>query len=467
MYNYRIIKFGGSNLRSSSDIEEIYKVLGYYDQPVIVVMSAFYGVTNQLENVIKSSGNSYNKGKKLINYLWAYKTGIIDELIHNSQLKDELKQELGDRLESLERSIFAVHCIGDLPDFLEDEILSYGERLSSFIFSGFLRSKGFNCNELLPEDIPFITDGVYGKASVDCELNTLAIQKKLNGMSYIVPGFYGVSKQGKTTLLGRGGSDYLAACIANCINAKSLDVWKDVNGFMSADPEYIDNPWELEVLSYNEASEIAYFGSEILHPRTAEPLRSKNIPIKIYNIRDFSNWPSPHTFISQEGSVSNQVIKSISHSNSFAIIRLAGAGVGVKPGVLAHITRLFDQNRINIKSVLTSQIAINVLLEKDDIEAAIALLKNDDIKAVESISVNHDISVVAAVGEGMVHYEGIASEIFTAVAEKGINVQLICFGASPVALYFVVENRKRLEAVRAIHNYFFSPKKHFEPEPNH
>ena len=467
MYNYRIIKFGGSNLRSSSDIEELYNVLNYYERPVIVVMSAFYGVTDQLENVIRSSGNILNKGKRLINYLWEYKTGIIDEVIQNSRLKDDLKEELANRLESLEKSIFAVHCIGDLPDFLEDEILSYGERLSSVIFSGFLRSKGFNCKELLPEDIPFITDGVFGKASVNYELNASAIQEKLNGSSYIIPGFYGVSKQGKITLLGRGGSDYLAACIANCVNAKSLDVWKDVNGFMSADPEYIDKPWELEVLSYDEASEIAYFGSEILHPRTAEPLRCKNIPIKVYNIRDFSNWPSPHTFISQEGSVSSQVIKSISHSNSFAIIRLAGAGVGVKPGVLAHVTRLFDQNRINIKSVLTSQIAINMLLEKDDIEAAMTLLKNEDIKAVESISVTDDISVVAAVGEGMVHYEGIASEIFTAVAEKGINVRLICFGASPVALYFVVENSKRLEAVKAIHNYFFTPKKHFEPEPNH
>jgi len=467
MYNYRIIKFGGSNLRSSSDIEELYNVLNYYERPVIVVMSAFYGVTDQLENVIRSSGNILNKGKRLINYLWEYKTGIIDEVIQNSRLKDDLKEELANRLESLEKSIFAVHCIGDLPDFLEDEILSYGERLSSVIFSGFLRSKGFNCKELLPEDIPFITDGVFGKASVNYELNASAIQEKLNGSSYIIPGFYGVSKQGKITLLGRGGSDYLAACIANCVNAKSLDVWKDVNGFMSADPEYIDNPWELEFLSYDEASEIAYFGSEILHPRTAEPLRSKDIPINIYNIRDFSNWPSPHTFISHNGSVSNQVIKSISHSNSFAIIRFAGSGVGAKPGVLAHITRLFDQNRINIKSVLTSQIAINVLLEKDDVQAAMALLENDDIETVESISIKDDIAVIAAVGEGLVHYEGIASEIFTAVAEKGINVQLICFGASPVALYFVVENTKRLEAVKAIHNYFFSPKKHFEPEPNH
>jgi aspartate kinase/aspartokinase/homoserine dehydrogenase 1 len=455
METYRIIKFGGSNLNTSLDVEKISNVLEFYEQPVISVVSAFSGVTDQLEEVIKYSGNVYNAGKKLINYLWEYKSGIIDELIPDSRLKEDMKGELRARLESLEKSIFAVHCIGSLPDFLEDEILSYGERLSSLILSGFLRSRDFNCKELLPGDIPFVTDGVYGKASVDCELSSSAVQAKLDGSSFVIPGFYGVSRQGKTTVLGRGGSDYAAACLANCINAESLDVWKDVNGFMSADPEIIDFPSELEILSYDEASEIACFGSEILHPRTAEPLRGKNIPIKMYNICECANWPEPHTFVTQEGSVSSQIIKSISLSNSFAIIRLSGAGVGVKPGVLAHITHIFDHNRINIKSVLTSQIAINLLLEDEDLKDALNLLKDADIKAVEDISVVDDISVIAAVGEGLVNYEGIASDIFTAVAEKGINVQLICFGASSVALYFVVNHTDRLEAVKAIHNYFF------------
>lgn len=460
MEKYRVIKFGGSGLRSASDLEQIARVLELYQQPVIIVLSAFNGVTDQLEKVLSHSTNIYREGTKLIKHLREMKSNIIDSVFQESTIKNELKKELENRLEKLDKSLLASQCIGEVPDFLRDDILSYGERLSSLVVSGYLKEQGLKINELLPEDIPLLTDGVYGNATVDYELCSLSVNDKLEGQSFVIPGFYGVSKKGKKTLLGRGGSDYSAASVAKCVNAESLDVWKDVNGFLSADPRLIDNARDIKYLSYDEASEIAYFGSEILHPRTVEPLRAAKIPLRVYNIRDYSRWPEPHTLINQEKEISAEIIKSISYSDSLALITLSGAGVGIKGGVLAQITRILDQYGINIKSVLTSQIAINLLIDQEVIKKALELLKNADIKSVENISVSEDISVIAAVGEGLVHFDGLASGIFTAVARKKINVEMICFGASSVAVYFVVKSTNRLETVKALHDYYFSTEKH-------
>jgi len=464
MKKIRVIKFGGSVLRTASDLEKVAMIAGLYEQPIVIVLSAFNGVTDQLELALSHPTNIYNKGKDVIKHLQKMKSNIIDSLFKESNLKNELHKELEDRLEKLDKSLLAAHCIGEVPEFLRDDVLSYGERLSSLIVSCYLKHLGFELDELLPEDIPLITDGIYGNATVDSELSSISLQDKLNKRSAVIPGFYGVSRKGKKTLFGRGGSDYSAACIANCVDAESLDVWKDVNGFYSADPKRFQDAKEIKNLSYDEASEIAYFGSEILHPRTAEPLRAKGIPLKIHNFMNFQNWPEPNTHINGESTISSEVIKSIAYSDNCAYIKLSGAGIGFKGGVLAKVTGILNKNGINIKSVLTSQTAINLLLEQNDVLKAEELVEKAGIISVEEINLVDDISVIAAVGEGLTHYDGLASGIFTAVAKKGINVEMICFGASSVAAYFVVKTRQRKETVEAIHNFYFKTKKRLKSE---
>jgi aspartate kinase/aspartokinase/homoserine dehydrogenase 1 len=464
MKKNRVIKFGGSVLRTTSDLEKVARIADLYEQPVLIVLSAFKGVTDHLEHALSHPTNIYNSGKIVIKHLQKMKSNIIDSLFEESNLKNELKRELENRLEKLEKSLLAAHCIGEVPEFLRDDVLSYGERLSSLIVSGYLKYLGFEIDELLPEDIPLLTDGVYGNATVDSELSSVSLQERLNNRSAVIPGFYGVTQKGKKTLFGRGGSDYSAACIANCVDAESLDVWKDVNGFYSADPKRFQDAKEIKKLSYDEASEIAYFGSEILHPRTAEPLRAKGIPLNIYNFMNFQNWPEPNTHINGESTISSEIIKSIAYSDNCAYIKLSGAGIGFKGGVLAKVTEILNKNGINIKSVLTSQTAINLLFEQNDVSRAKELMEKASIKSVEEIILVDDISVIAAVGEGLIHYDGIASGIFTAVAQKEINVEMICFGASSVAAYFVVKTRQREETVEAIHNYYFNTKKRLKSE---
>ncbi|MGM0530744.1 MAG: aspartate kinase [Bacteroidota bacterium] len=455
MHNYRVVKFGGSNLKSLNDIKQILEVTRLYNQPLILVFSAFYGITDELTEVIERCRDNKRAIHDFTEKIRQIKYEIFDNYIKDPGLNEEAKKSIEQRFAELQKKLMGIHYIGDIPDFLRDEILSYGERFSSLIFSYILRANGFVSRELLPEDIPFYTDGEYRNATIETDFSREHFEKYLDGTLYVIPGFYGVSLENKVTLLGRGGSDYSAAAIANCINAESLDVWKDVDGFLSADPGIVDNTRNVGYLTYSESAELAYFGSKILHPRTVEPLREKSIPVNIYNIRNVTDISKPLTIISGKRNVSREVIKSISYSDDFGIVKLGGSGVGVKPGILAKITSELDQANINIKSVITSQIAINILLDIKDLKRAESLIRNAEVKGIESISAISEISVVAVVGEGLTTQYGIAAKTFKSVAEKGINIEMISFGASHVAAYFIVNHARKAETVKAIHEEFF------------
>ena len=301
-----------------------------------------------------------------------------------------------------------------------------------------------------------ITDGEFGTASVDFVKSTSKIRGAFaHEVVYVVPGFYGISNEGKTTLFGRGGSDYSAAAIARCIGAPSLDIWKDVNGFLSADPKTVDNPVQIQRLTYNEAAELAYFGAKILHPRTVEPLSAAHIPIRIFNIYGDSDVEKPLSVVSAEKIVTKGIVKSVTYSEDFGILKLKGSGVGAKPGILAKVTTELHLAGINISSVLTSQISINILLAKKDLSTAYALVSAIELSVVGRVQIIEDVAVVATVGNGIAENYGVAARIFTALAKNGINVLMSCSGASPIVSYFLVSVNDCIRAVKAIHEEFF------------
>jgi aspartate kinase/aspartokinase/homoserine dehydrogenase 1 len=455
MKKYRVIKLGGSILKTKSDVLSVHEVLKNYEGPLIIVFSAFSGITDKLEKVLRRSDNFYQDGEKVISEITELKDSLINQLIETEELRKTALKDLADRIEKLKLALFAVQCIGKVPDFLRAEILSYGEKLCTITLKHILNYLGFSCIELLPEEIPILTDDQYNNASIDLNQSAHAIQGYLNGTNYIIPGYYGISEKRDITLLGRGGSDYSAACIAQCADALSLDLWKNVDGFLSADPQIVSQVRIINSLTYDEASEMAYFGAEILHPRTVEPIREKTIKINLYNINDYTGWPEPKSIINGERSIAEDIVKGITFSDDFGIVKIKGAGVGIRPGVLARITMLLEEHNINIKSVLTSQIAINLLVGKDVLTEVDAILKEGDIHGIEDISVVDDISVVSAVGEGLIHHHGLASKIFSAVAQESVNMEMICFGASSVAVYFVVKREETLRAIHALHHTLF------------
>jgi aspartokinase/homoserine dehydrogenase 1 len=461
-----VVKFGGSNLRRPQDIDRVVNVVQTYNRPLVLVVSAFFGITNALVACVKAAkegagtaaalaeSQSYTQG------LRALKKEIVEANISDPARRARTEQALALRLDQLDRYLTGIHCIGDVPAFVNDAILSYGERLSSLLLTEVLQSRGIAAREALPEDIGLVTDGVFGNAACDFGVSAAPVSKALEGDGIIiVPGFYGVDQNGKTTLFGRGGSDYSAASIACCIGAESLDVWKDVDGFLSADPGAVGKPRSISQLNYLEAAELSYFGAKILHPRTVEPLFDRDIPIRILNITRPERGLQPYTIIDAQRKVTHDVVKSVTSSEDVAILKLHGPGVGFKPGILAQVTNTLDAHGINIKSVLTAQTAINLLVARDQLDAAWTALAEHHLAGVVEVSRNDAVAIVAVVGDGVLEASdagsAIASRALSAALAGGVRVCLAAAGASEVAAYMLVHQDDRTRALQLIHAEFF------------
>lgn len=462
-----VVKFGGSNLRQAQDIDRIVQVVQTYNRPLVLVVSAFYGITNALIACVQAAKDGAGTKAALAesrNYtqtLRALKQELLEANISDPQRRSEVQQALSVRLDQLDRYLTGIHCIGSVPTFVNDAILSYGERLSSLLLTEVFKSRGIAAREALPEDIGLISDGVFGNAACDFAASSASVAHALQGDEVIiVPGFYGVDQDGKATLFGRGGSDYSAASIARCINAESLDVWKDVDGFLSADPTAVPNPRSIAHLNYLEAAELSYFGAKILHPRTVEPLFDQDIPIRILNITQPERGIAPYTIIDGQRKVTQDIVKSVSSTEDVAILKLHGPGVGFKAGILAQVTNQLDQHGINIKSVLTAQTAINILLARDHLDAAYEVVVEHHLAGVVNVTRNDDVAIVAVVGDGVLEASdvgsAIASRALSAALAGGVRVNLAAAGASEVAAYMLVKQEDRKLALQLVHAEFFT-----------
>jgi len=452
-----VVKFGGSNLKSKSDLGKILNVIEQYKQPVIIVVSAFYGITDFLASKINQCLEEGFEVDAIINNLRKKNEKIILENFEDIYLIRKTINRVDKVINELEKFLLGIHYIKEVPEFLEDQILSCGEKISSIILHSLLESKGIRSELIFPEELPLITDGEFRNATVDFKASEKKVREKLSGNhTYVIPGFYGVSPSGKITLLGRGGSDYSAASIAKCVQADFLDIWKDVNGFMTGDPKLVENPVRLDKITYAEAAELAYFGAKILHPRTVEPLMEAHIPIRLFNINGILNNTQPVSYVNSEEVVMDGVVKSVTYSDEFCIIKLRGPGVGIKSGILAKVTGGLGKEKINISSVITSQIAINILLHNKDRSRALYVIKNLALPAVNEIVTLDEISLIAVVGQGMLDNHGVAARIFSSIARQKINIKISSSGASQVVSYLVVDRENRTLAVREIHNEFFN-----------
>ena len=227
-----------------------------------------------------------------------------------------------------------------------------------------------------------------------------------------------------------------------------------MDGFLTGDPRYVENPRRIKSLSYMESAELSYFGAKILHPRTVEPLRESGIPIRIFNIARVKNLSDPLTTVENTANIHDDVIKSVTFSDEIGILKLKGPGVGYKPGILSKVSSSMDHAGINIKSVITSQTTINILIETSFLKRSKELVEKLDLHAISEVISEDDISVIAAVGHGITEKVGLAARIFSAVSQKGINIEIISVGASPVAAYFIVKKTDRAATIRAIHDEY-------------
>jgi aspartate kinase len=449
----KVLKFGGSCLKDSKGFIDVARIIKNENERRVIILSGVCGVTDTIQKYLNYKIIDEIAISGLIKHLKRLHYKIASEAITDIAILKKVQAILEIKLQNLEQLLRGVYYVKELTDRTRDLILSYGERLSVPILAGTLNDRGIKAKAFEADNLGILTNGDYGNAIAI--LNPISKKLKKNILPLfdkkiipIITGFFGCDNNGETTIFGRNGSDYSASVIAYSLDADRVDLWKDVDGFMSADPKIIDDSYLLNNLTYKEAAELSYFGAKIIHPRTVEPLMKKNIKLHIKNV---NNPNFQGTNICDNGHKNKNIIKSIAYSKDISCIKIHGSGVGQKPGVLLEIVSKISSQNINIISVVTSQTCITLLLESKDLKSSYNILSSKQIKTVEKIEKIKDIALIAVVGEGLLKHYGIAAKVSNAVANIGINIEMISAGASEVAYYFIVKENVLEQAIKAIH----------------
>jgi len=454
----KVIKVGGGCLNGVEVINNIVSLIERKGHGNLFVVSALYGLTDMLIRGMDNALSDENSISPLIKKIKRYHIKTAKKIILNKKHLKRFYKYLNREMIILERYYYGVNFTREVTPRMYDMICCFGERISASLLSESLRSREKSSEVIMPENSGFLTDGKFGDATADIKsimeffpgiVNPLVE----NGGILFMPGFFGISRAGDITTFGRGGTDYSAAVAAVAVCADSLEFWKDVDGFMSADPRIVKDARRIPFLSYDEAAELSYFGAKILHPRAVEPARQYNLTIDIKNTL---NPDAPGTSIGEQVYTTDTLIKSVTQDTSLGILKVHASGVGARPGVLADVANKITSKGINIKSVVTSQTCISILLDQKDLtlgETALQeLSRSIFFREIETIS---DCALLSIVGDGMHEQKGIAGKCFTSIADAGVNVEMISFGPSLSALYFLVKKSDLENAVFAIHDEFF------------
>ncbi len=453
-----VMKVGGSSLRSTTSLLQVTDIIGQAAEPEkIVVLSAVSGVTDHLFKSAREALQTERRIRPLLDYLHELHRELILGAIQNSERRRHAMDEIDYLLSRLEKLLFGVAYTGECTQRTMDMIVSMGERMAVQLLAACLQDKGWEGLAMDADKIDLVAHGEFGYGNADLETTSRMLPHHLQDPLRrhaipVITGFFGRTSDGHTITFGRGGTDYSAAIIAYAMDCQELQIWKDVDGFLTAAPDMVANAKPLEYLAYEEAAELSYFGASILHPRTVEPLAKKRIPAVIKN----TYKPDvPGTVVGPDKHQHEEIIKSVVANKKIGAIRIHGASLGQQLGFLRLVVSSLSDNGINIISVITAQTAVNLLLDKKDIPVCEEILKNLHIPYIDHIETLFDVALVGVVGEGLAETRGLAARDFTSVAAAGTNVEMITSGASKAAQYFIIKENQLQQTVQAVHAEFF------------
>lgn len=454
----KVLKFGGTSVGTVKSLTHVKRIVESEEEPVIVVVSALGGITDMLiatARMASKGDTSYLQNyAKIIERHNDVINGMVpkDKLLDVHSVVDPLLEELGNIYRG-------VAFIKDLSSRSLDIIVSYGERLSSAIISRIIDSaQYFDSRNFIK------TVRQFNKHVVDfpaTESLVRSVFDRFSGKVAVVPGFISSDKEnGDITNLGRGGSDYTASIIAASLNARLLEIWTDVDGFMTADPRVISNAYVIDQLSFVEAMELCNFGAKVVYPPTIYPVFHKNIPIIIKNT---FNSAAPGTKISNDVvHEDSRAIKGISSISDTSLVTVSGLGMVGVIGINSRIFQCLAQNGISVflVSQASSEHNTTFALKSDDADLAVAVLNKEFEKEIEigeitSITAEKNLATVAVVGENMKHTPGIAGKLFNSLGRSGISVIACAQGASETNISFVVNGDNLRKTLNVIHDSFF------------
>ena len=454
----KVMKFGGTSVGSVNSILSVKHIVESVSEPVIVVVSSLGGITDKLINTSKmaSTGNAAYEDE--FQQIVSRHVEMVKEVIPAGERQEALQGKIRELLNELKDIFQGIYLIKDLSPKTSDMIVSYGERLSSLIVAELIKdARWFDSRAFIK------TEKKHNKHTIDADLTTQLVRDTFSFLPKValVPGFISSDKTtGEVTNLGRGGSDYTAALIAAALDADSLEIWTDVDGFMTADPRVISAAYTITELSYVEATELCNFGAKVVYPPTIYPVCHKNIPILIKNT---FNPDGAGTIIKQEVSTPQcKAIKGISSINDTSLITVQGLGMVGVIGVNYRIFKALAKNGISVflVSQASSENSTSIGVRNADAALACDALNEEFAKEIEMgeispIMAESDLATVAIVGENMKHTPGIAGKLFDTLGRNGINVIACAQGASETNISFVIESKSLRKSLNVIHDSFF------------
>jgi len=453
----KVMKFGGTSVGSVNSILTIKHIVGLEEEPVVVVVSAVAGVTDLLIKTSKLAAAGDIEYANVFQEIRA-KHEVLLEGIFSDITLEAVQCEVDHLLDELGNIFRGLYLIQDCSGKTYDTVVSYGERISSLFISKLLESDHQDARNFIK------TDTKYGKHIVNFKETAKKIQELFNPLPTVtvVGGFISSNVlTGETTNIGRGGSDYTAAILAAELNASILEIWTDVDGFMTADPKVINNAYVIEKLTYVEAMELCNFGAKVIYPPTIFPAYHKNIPIRIKNT---FNPDAPGTFISDEKPVNGEgkSIKGISSIGDTSLITIEGLGMVGVIGVNYRIFKALAKAGISVflVSQASSENTTSIGVRSADADLSVSVLLEEFRQEIEMGEINkifaeNDLATVAIVGENMKRTPGIAGKLFGTLGRNGINVIACAQGASETNISFVTNVSSLRKALNVIHDSFF------------
>jgi len=435
------MKFGGTSVGDADRIRNVVEIIkSRKDKKLIVVVSAVSKVTDMLITLAVecSKGNGKETLKKIIEK----HNQMLEALSIEKSIIDTDIKELNKLAEELMKS-------KKLDIKVMDSMQSFGERMSSKIVAACLRNSGLKAEAFDSWELGLTTNKDFGNAE-PLEDSYSRIKNNIKKLKVIpvITGFIGKTREGEMTTLGRGGSDYTAAIFGSAAECEEIQIWTDVNGIMSTDPKIVQSARTIEKISFAEASELAYFGAKVIHPKTLLPAMKKNIPVRVLNSFEPSN---KGTLIVNKAAKSKDIVKAIACKKKINLVHVESTRMLGAYGFLARIFDVFNEFKKSVDVVSTSEVSVSITVDNEENLDVIL----NRLKEIGDAKVSSNRAIVCVVGEGIGYTPGVAARTFTAMAKNNINIEMMSVGASDINITFIVKEEEAEKAVNSLHKEYF------------
>lgn len=451
-----VMKFGGTSVEDASAIDRAATIVAERrEQMPVVIVSAMSKVTDQL--LAASSAAGSGDAERALNLSRALRErhyNAAGELL-GTGVFTQFHAELASDFDSLDELLRGIAAVGELTPRTTDLVASFGERISSRMVTAAFAARDLPAAHVDSRTC-IVTDGNHMKAAplfAEIDLRLAGRVKPIvdEGRIPILGGFIGSTREGATTTLGRGGSDFTAAIVGSGLNAESIEIWTDVDGMMTTDPRIAKDARRIRNISFEEAAELAYFGAKVLHPATLLPAIQKDIPVYVLNSR---NPECEGTRISARTQPCRNLFKAIAAKRRITIVDVVATRMLMAHGFLKSIFDVFDRHRCPVDMVSTSEVSVSLTVDSTEAIPAIAA----DLEKLADVKYEGRKAIVCLVGQNIRGTRGIAARVFGALPDT--NVRMISQGASEINISFVVDEDDVEDTVRALHRTFFS-----DPDP--